>query len=441
MRILIRVTTVLFLLVALAVVFGNREELAWAVAYAPEIALVVIAVLIGAIVGTWRTADRATGDDTTLSLSTGAITSETPASSDPVPERGLLSFASQLLAATTTNHLQSIVESQLSVLLQGRRVWIVWGGQQPEAHGVIRQHGSALIDTVQEWTTFGLIADGHRQGVVGVESAGGLPIDLRQRVQSMTPLIAQALRTAHEVNAFREASVVDLLTGAATRREGLSRLQAEVKRAQRAGSTMAVLMIDLDHFKAINDQFGHALGDDLLTAIGQTLVRSLRATDVRCRWGGEEFLIVLPETSLAQAQVVAVNLLNNVAATAVPSSKGPVSSTASIGLTVSRPAETDVNRIVGRADMALYQAKHAGRGCVRVVLSGLDGEPLGVDTSKKPAPRTADKLPFPDRRDPNRRDRRRLPGPGRRSTDPHASTVLGFEELFVRDEDRRLANG
>jgi diguanylate cyclase (GGDEF)-like protein len=439
MRILIRLTTVLFLLSALAAVLITREALGQAAPYAPEIAIIAIGVVLGVAVASWWRSVPQTPDAATLSLTT------TPAEplplADPMNERALVSFARQLLAAATTNDLRSTVETQLSLMLQGRRVWVACEEHQADASGVLAHPIPALTDAVQEWTSFALQLDGQRHGVLGVESAGGLPVELKQRLLLMAPLIAQSLRTAHEVDAFREASVVDLLTGAATRREGLSRLHAEVKRAQRAGSTMAVLMIDLDHFKGINDQFGHALGDSLLTAIGQTLVRTLRATDVRCRWGGEEFLIVLPETTLAQAQVVALNLLNNVAATAVPSTKGPVSSTASIGVTVSRPAETDVNRIVGRADMALYQAKNAGRGCVRVVLSGLDGEPVGVETPKKPAAsRVADKLPFPDRRDPSRRDRRRVPGPGRRSTDPQSGSRGGFEELFVPD-DRRMANG
>lgn len=439
MRILIRLTTVLFLLSALAAVFIARASLGQAAPYAPEIAIVVIGVVLGVVVASWWRSVAETPDAATLSLTT--TPAEPTPVTDPMNERALVSFARQLLAAATTSELRSTIESQLSLMLQGRRVWVAWEEHQSDASGVMRQPIPALTEAVQEWTSFALQLEGHRHGVLGVESAGGLPVELKQRLQVIAPLIAQSLRTAHEVDAFREASVVDLLTGAATRREGLNRLQAEVKRAQRAGSTMAVLMIDLDHFKGINDQFGHALGDSLLTAIGHTLVRTLRATDVRCRWGGEEFLIVLPETTLAQAQVVALNLLNNVAATAVPSTKGPVSSTASIGVTVSRPAETDVNRIVGRADMALYQAKHAGRGCVRVVLSGLDGEPVGVEAPKKPeTSRVADKLPFPDRRDPNRRDRRQVPGPGRRSTDPQPASHGRGDELFL-PEDRRMANG
>jgi diguanylate cyclase (GGDEF)-like protein len=442
MRVLLRLTAVLTLVVALLIIALNRDAIGSSAAFLPEIAFVAIIAIIGFLIGTWRRAQDVHTGESPLDLT---MTSDAPAHAiDPINEKAVVSFAKSLLAAAATPDLRNTIESQMSALLQGRRVFVVWGGQQQPvsaAAAVSRPHTAALNDPIQEWTTFSLQVDGQPHGVLGVESCGGLPAELKQRIQGLTPLISQSLRTAQDVDGFREASVVDLLTGAATRREGLNRLQTEVKRAQRTGSTMAVLMIDLDHFKSINDRFGHALGDNLLTAIGQTLVRTLRASDVRCRWGGEEFLIILPETSLSQAQVVATNLLNNVAATAVPSTKGPVSSTASIGLTISRPAETDVQRIVGRADMALYEAKHAGRGCVRVVLGGLDGEPLGVDPVRKgPTTRVADnKLPFPDRRDPNRLDRRRVPGPGRRSTDRRSFEPAGPRDDAIAADARRTA--
>jgi diguanylate cyclase (GGDEF)-like protein len=202
---------------------------------------------------------------------------------------------------------------------------------------------------------------------------------------------------------------------------------------------MAVLMIDLDHFKSINDRFGHAVGDELLTGIGQTMLRTLRATDVRCRWGGEEFLIVLPDTSLAQAQVVATHLLHNLAATTIPSPNGPVTSTASIGLTISRPAETDVNCIVARADMALYQAKHAGRSCIRVVLGGYDGEPVGMDSPRKMPLQASETVPFPDRRVQDRADRRKIPSPGRRRTDRAHTAEPPASERRLRSSETGMA--
>jgi diguanylate cyclase (GGDEF)-like protein len=132
---------------------------------------------------------------------------------------------------------------------------------------------------------------------------------------------------------------------------------------------MGVLMLDLDQFKSINDRFGHAVGDAILGTVGRRIMGTLRASDIRVRWGGEEFLIVLPETDLAKAQVVANGLLREIATATVATPDGPIGSTVSIGITLSRPGETDAAAMIRRADMALYQAKAAGRACVRVVLA------------------------------------------------------------------------
>jgi diguanylate cyclase (GGDEF)-like protein len=245
-----------------------------------------------------------------------------------------------------------------------------------------------------------------------------LGADRQQAIEKVAPLLARAVRTVGTIETFREAGLVDLLTGAATRREGLNRLNAEVKRAQRLGTSMAVLMIDLDHFKSVNDRFGHAVGDALLTAIGRTLRGTLRASDIRCRWGGEEFLIVLPDTDLGRAQVVAGHLLHNIASAYVPMPSGPVTTTASIGLTISRPRESAATNLVARADLALYRAKREGRSCIRVVLGDHDGRPIGgANPPPAPAPRSP-ALPFPDRRNAQLTDRRRVPSSGRRRTDP-----------------------
>ena len=333
-----------------------------------------------------------------------------------------LAFVEQVMAATTSDALHLTVQAKFPPLIGGRRVWIVselqkrnWPeGTEPAGTTFDAQ----LTSSVQEWTTFPLRVQDKSVGLLGVESSGGLGADRQQAIQRMTPLLARAVSTVGAIETFREAGLVDLLTGAASRREGLNRLNSEVKRSQRTGTSMAVLMIDLDHFKSVNDRYGHAIGDALLTAIGRTLRATLRASDIRCRWGGEEFLIVLPDTDLARAQVVAGHLLHNIASANVPMPSGPVTTTASIGLTISRPRETAANNLVARADLALYRAKREGRSCVRVVLGDHEGKPIGANHNPEPqAPRTP-ALPFPDRRSSERTDRRRVPSGGRRRTDP-----------------------
>jgi diguanylate cyclase (GGDEF)-like protein len=360
-----------------------------------------------------------------------------PATGGFFTDAAFLIFVEHLMAATTTEGLLSTVQDKLPPLVGGRKVWIVSELQRRSPDG--GPYPGTAQDThlteVQEWTTFPMRLNDKSVGLLGVESSGGLGADRREAIQRITPLLAQAVNTVGTIETFREAGLVDLLTGAATRREGLTRLNSEVKRAQRLGTSMAVLMVDLDHFKSVNDRFGHAVGDALLTTIGRTLHSTLRASDIRCRWGGEEFLIVLPDTDLGRAQVVAGHLLHNIASAYVPLASGPVTTTASIGLTISRPGETSVTNLVARADLALYRAKREGRSCLRVVLGDHDGKPIGAGGSPSPAatPRAA-ALPFPDRRSPERPDRRRVPSPGRRRTDPAplsdgaTSTRLGSTE-------------
>lgn len=381
--------------------------------------------------------------------------------SPPEPEAAapqdtrLLSFAQDLVGATSGARVKKVIGQHLPPLLGTRRVWIASylpGRQQvivPDGEGATRE--PMLTRDGQEWTTFVLRVEGEPIGLLGVESVGGLRGDVRRVVELVTPILAQALKTAEAVDTLRETSLVDLLTGTATRREGLTRLRGEIKRAQRTGSAMAVLMLDLDRFKSINDRFGHATGDALLSAVGQTMTRTLRASDIRSRWGGEEFLIVLPETDLNRALIVAQGLLRNIAAATVATATGPVGSTASIGLTISRPGETEAEPIIRRADMALYRAKESGRGCVRVVLADRHGNPTmpaggdgpggaAPDTgaaaaAPETAPATPATLPFPDRRNPGRGDRRRVPSPGRRATDP--KPVGGAAPAESTPEDRR----
>jgi diguanylate cyclase (GGDEF)-like protein len=262
-------------------------------------------------------------------------------------------------------------------------------------------------------------------GVLGVEVSGRRLSDHAVGiVRGVAPIIAHALVTADATDRLRETSILDALTGCATRAHGLERLTMELKRAGRSGTTVAVLMVDLDHFKNVNDRFGHHAGDAVLTAVGRTMLQTLRASDVRSRWGGEEFLVVLPETSLEAARQVAELLLRRLADTPVHVKDATIRVTASIGLTLARPGEDDIEALIGRADRALYRAKSDGRGCVRIVLGDMKGAPIGGPV---PPP-----LPFRDRRDPNRSDRRRVPGGGRRKTDAWLPVQEGDAEPAIQ---------
>ena len=343
----------------------------------------------------------------------------------------ILRFTRDITRPATFDQLQLLIARQLPLLLGVERAWIVarFGGRQrvilpPAGQEGHDRTGSLFGGDRADWTTFPLFAAGRIVGVLGVEVTGRkLPERALTIVRGVAPIVAHALLTADSTDRLRETSILDPLTGCATRPHGLERLTIELKRATRSSAPVAVLMVDLDHFKDVNDRFGHNAGDAVLASVGRTMLQTLRASDVRCRWGGEEFLIVLPETALEPARQVAESLLRRIAEAPVHTKAGLVRVTGSVGITVARPGEDDLEALIGRADRALYRAKTDGRGCVRIVLGDLKGAPIGGPTG--PAP-----LPFRERRDPNRPDRRKVPGGGRRKTD-NWPAVDGAEEAVT----------
>ena len=160
-------------------------------------------------------------------------------------------------------------------------------------------------------------------------------------------------RTQEQAAELVALSMTDPLTAAANRRHLMIRLREELDRAERYHSPLSLVFIDLDHFKQFNDQHGHDAGDDLLKRCVELWQQELRATDLLARAGGEEFVVLLPETSDQAAQQMVVRLMAVM----------PGSQTLSAGLTQNRP-EDDSDAILKRGDDAMYEAKAAGRNTV-----------------------------------------------------------------------------
>ena len=184
--------------------------------------------------------------------------------------------------------------------------------------------------------------------------------------------LLRALR-ANEGHLVRLATT-DTLTGLANRRHVLTELERELQRCDRTLKPLSILMIDLDHFKGINDRLGHAVGDAVLAEVAARCRARLRAIDLCGRIGGEEFVVVLPESDDAGAAATARRLCADLAENPIETEAGPVRATISIGVACYAPrtepvlqpggAPDRMRRLLQQADRALYRAKDGGRNAV-----------------------------------------------------------------------------
>lgn len=189
--------------------------------------------------------------------------------------------------------------------------------------------------------------------------------ELRARVRA-------ALRTKRLQDLLIQHSHVDPLTELWNRRALMDRLQQEWVRVQRYGGCFGVIMLDLDHFKQINDRHGHGIGDQVLCQVAGVLRARCRRCDLPARYGGEEFVVLLPESRAEGAAIVAERCRESIEQIRLPSGANQIQATASFGVADS-PGQASAEAVIHRADEALYQAKHTGRNRVRC------GEPAPAD--------------------------------------------------------------
>jgi diguanylate cyclase len=192
---------------------------------------------------------------------------------------------------------------------------------------------------------------------------------------------------AAEIEAHISRSLTDPLTGLPNRREFNERLEERMAAWNRRRDVFSLLLLDVDHFKKLNDRYGHLAGDQVLAAIGRALRGAIRREDAVARYGGEEFAVLLPLTSLEQAVGVAQKIREAVARVVVHCNNHQITVTVSGGLAMIEPNER-VETLIQRADSALYAAKAAGRNCA-FLHNGIDcqlaeGAPL---ESPQPAAR------------------------------------------------------
>jgi len=227
-----------------------------------------------------------------------------------------------------------------------------------ERRGAIQSEGQVVVP---------LTAGGEALGVLG------MPQELapnanpgRRIIATAAAMLAIALRNVQLFHELRENSLRDGLTGCFNRMHAIEVIDVELRRARRSQTPVSLIMFDLDHFKDVNDRYGHLCGDAVLAGVGSRMRDVLRGSDLKCRYGGEEFLVLLPETPVEGAKRVADTLRRELAEMAITWKDETVKITASFGVTVALPSEVDSEAMITRADAALYRAKDQGRNCVRL---------------------------------------------------------------------------
>jgi two-component system cell cycle response regulator len=163
-----------------------------------------------------------------------------------------------------------------------------------------------------------------------------------------------------------EMAITDPLTGLYNRRYMESHLATQIEQAAARGKPLTVLVIDIDYFKAINDSHGHDAGDDVLREFATRIRKSIRGIDLACRYGGEEFVVVMPETDMAVGTIVAERLRRRIASEpfSIQQGGGSIEVTISIGIATLDTADDNATSVLKRADQALYRAKRDGRNRV-----------------------------------------------------------------------------
>lgn len=248
----------------------------------------------------------------------------------------------------------------LSILLG---LWLAIGlsRSSKRLQAAARQVGKGNLDVAVDSRgkdEFGLLAQTFNQMIIDLKQA-------RQKLAERNEILNEEIDKRKEIEKkLQEQATTDPLTGIPNRRAFFEKAQKEQLRSFRYQRKMAVLMLDLDHFKAINDNYGHRGGDEILKIFAREAVKPLRTSDLIGRVGGEEFAIILPETDLQRAVKIAERIRHRIENIQVPVGGLMVQFTVSIGVSEIIVGEKDINAALNRADKALYKAKRTGRNRV-----------------------------------------------------------------------------
>jgi len=297
----------------------------------------------------------------------------------------LVELFADVLPPSAMGRLRLPVEAVIALVFLTVLIALTGGQGSPYFFGYLLLVGAAALSRAGLWAALLALASSASY-IVAIVIAGGAQTPSPGELGLVAfNLIAIALVmyvasvVGREQRQAREAALslsrFDSLTGLYSRNYFTSGLDQEIRRATRTGRPFALAMLDLDGLKAVNDRFGHEWGDRLLRSVADALRGDVRATDVAARLGGDEFALMLPETDLDGAVLVAEKVLADIARIALPHDREVVRTRASIGIVTFPDDGRSAPELLRRADMAMYEAKRRGRN--QIVRYARDGGARG----------------------------------------------------------------
>jgi diguanylate cyclase (GGDEF)-like protein len=202
--------------------------------------------------------------------------------------------------------------------------------------------------------------------VVGHREANRYTTERREMLEVVSNQVAVSLQSANLYACMERMATRDALTGLPNRRTFMGRIEEAVARHRRSGGTFGLILSDIDHFKSVNDTYGHPVGDEVLRQVASAFRETLRETDMPARYGGEEFIILLEETDMKGCEILANRVREAVSELTFQSDKGPFQCTISMGIAIWPSDHEDTSELIELADQALYHSKKNGRNRVTV---------------------------------------------------------------------------
>lgn len=292
----------------------------------------------------------------------------------------LVGLGEALRAARRPDAVPQAAWEALRGVVGAREAWLeVRGAAGVHAFGrPSRAAGDERFSLGEQGTAAGALVVG--RSVAGRER----PLAARERLAVKVAAALLGLFVENRELASQVAGqAADGLTGCRTRRDGMRRIEAELRRASERGCGASLIFLDVDDLKGLNDRYGHWVGDGVLAEVGAVLRDGVRGSDVRCRYGGDEFLVLLRDTRCEGARQAAERLRAELGRRRVAGPEGAVVAAASFGVSTTLAGECDAGALVARADAAMYRAKRDGGNAVRVWRGG-GRVPVASDAAAEP---------------------------------------------------------